>query len=73
MLTCLACCWTSSANTGEALEKLKAQGKITLSPAHSTRLADRIAAKKASAKNQAKNSTAISRIRYEGALERALS
>ncbi|KAL3149277.1 Tetratricopeptide repeat protein 37, variant 2 [Trebouxia sp. C0010 RCD-2024] len=57
----------------EALEKLKAQGKITLSPAHSTRLADRIAAKKASAKHQAKNSTAISRIRYEGALERALS
>lgn len=57
----------------EALEKLKSQGKITLSPAHSSRLVDRIAAKKASAKNQAKNSTAIGRIRYEGALERALS
>ncbi|KAL0054928.1 hypothetical protein WJX82_004665 [Trebouxia sp. C0006] len=57
----------------EALEKLKSQGKITLSPAHSSRLVDRIAAKKASAKNKAKNSTAIGRIRYEGALERALS
>ena len=57
----------------EALEKLKSQGKITLSPDHSTRLRERIAAKTASAKSQAKNSTAIGRIRYEGALERALS
>lgn len=56
----------------EALEKLKTQGKITLSPGHSSRLSERIAAKKASAKS-AKNSTAIGRIRYEGALERALS
>ena len=61
------------ATAGEALEKLKAQGKITLSPAHSNRLAERIAAKKANARHQAKNSTAISRLRYEGALERALS
>jgi hypothetical protein len=60
-------------DAAEALEKLKSQGKITLSPAHSSRLVDRIAAKKASAKNKAKNSTAIGRIRYEGALERALS
>ena len=57
----------------EALEKLKSQGKITLSPDHSTRLRERIAAKTASAKSQAKNSTATGRIRYEGALERALS
>lgn len=61
------------AAAAEALEKLKSQGKITLSPTHSSRLVDRIAAKKASAKNNAKNSTAIGRIRYEGALERALS
>ena len=63
----------SVATAAEALEKLKSQGKITLSPDHSSRLLDRIAAKKASAKSQAKNSTAIGRIRYEGALERALS
>lgn len=73
MLACPCDQWPLFSDAAEALEKLKSQGKITLSPAHSSRLVDRIAAKKASAKNNAKNSTAIGRIRYEGALERALS
>jgi superkiller protein 3 len=55
----------------EAIEKLQNQGKISLSPRKSGMLLDKINARKQAAKYPKR--TPIARIRYEGALERALS